>query len=180
MNGLSSRVYYPWPVRLRGKVRWLLWHRSEEGDEPDGVLVEPVERQLIYFENEDALRTFSDGHGLDLVSAASPLLDLDRLSEAQVPSHEDPGFFSPATNAFSLWEDAARSVRPNFAADDDCEQMDWGRNVSWKLSYPGEGTLPEVAGPDVGRYEQLLRRAVDELREMVANAVSHAKWRSVR
>ncbi|MEQ9079302.1 MAG: hypothetical protein RLP09_35915 [Sandaracinaceae bacterium] len=69
-------------------------------------------------------------------------------------------------------------MRPSFAADDDCEEMDWGRNVSWKLSYEGEGTLAEVAGPDVGLYGELLCRAVEELREMMANAVPYVTPRS--
>jgi hypothetical protein len=40
--------------------------------------------------------------------------------------------------------------------------------------------LPEVAGPDVRLYEELLRRAVDELREMVSSAIPHAKHHRVR
>ena len=174
---MTLRVYYPCPVRARGEVRWLLWHRSEE-DEPDGVVVEPVERRLLWFESQDAVQGFAEERGLDFVSAASPLLDLDQLSEAQVPLEESPAFFSAAVAAFCLWEDAARSVRPSFAADDDCEEMDWGRNVSWKLSYEGEGTLAEVAGPDVGLYGELLCRAVEELREMMANAVPYVTPRS--
>ncbi|GAB5549803.1 MAG: hypothetical protein SangKO_095630 [Sandaracinaceae bacterium] len=176
---MTLRVYYPCPVRARGEVRWLLWHRSE-GDEPDGVVVEPVERQLLWFESEDAVQGFAEERGLDFVSVANPVRDLDLLCQIQVPLEESPPFFAAAMGVFCLWEDAARSVRPSFAADDDCEEMDWGRNVSWKLSYEGEGTLAEVTGPDVGLYEQLLRRAVDELREMVANAVPPATPRSVQ
>lgn len=63
-------------------------------------MVEPVERQLLWFESEDAVQTFAEERGLDFVSAASPLLDLDQLSEAQVPLEESPAFFSAATGAF--------------------------------------------------------------------------------
>ncbi len=135
---MSLRVYYPCYARARGEVRWLLWYRSEE-DEPDGVVVEPVTRQFLWFENEDVVQAFAEERGLDFVGVANPVRDLDLLSEVQVPLEESPAFFGAAMAVFCLWEDAARRVRPNFAADDDSEEMDWGATCPGSCRSRGKG-----------------------------------------
>ena len=157
-----TSIYYPTRFRLDHKDRYLIWHSSMNGEEPDGVVVN-ADGLMPVFRDGSSLFTYAAVEGLSPVDEnQTGLHNLDsvvRWLERKRPAELDCVEF---LNAWNLFGDLSATVGGIFNPDGDKThkiygKLFWGCNLP-SMTPPGKCYVPLWPG----RESRIIREVMSE------------------
>ena len=170
-------TYYPYWYRLDNADAYLLWFTdgSTDGTEPDGVLLDQVDR-VVMFRHLDDLRDYAARRSLPVAAEVnSEPLDLDAVDRWLAMARKTTVDCETFLNAWNLFSDLASTVQGGPVHIDDQREgriyskLFWGNNLP-AVTPPGKHYTPIWSKSEVGRMRNVLGAGMRLFRDRLGSS----------